>query len=135
MTEVVHGAIDLQRRLFAGGRPNLRHRDKVLLASAIVIAAAQGERGKTWLNESVELTTEHKPQKPVQYLKACLREGVATHLGRCDLATAADEFARLFLQVRPMVERSIVEYRKKARDDRVAGRTAAGAEQEEVSNG
>ena len=115
--------------MFPGGRPNLRHRDKVLLASAVVIAGEHGERGKTWLDESVELTVEHKPQKPVQYLKACLREGVATHLGRCALADAANEFGRMFLRVRPMVERSIEEYRA-ARAEGESQKAAAAAGQE-----
>ena len=86
-----------------------------MLASAVAIAGRHGDRGKTWLDESVEATREHKPQKPVQYLKTCLREGVATHLGRCGLAETADEFARMLLWVRPMVEGAIVEYRQMAR--------------------
>lgn len=113
--DLIRGAIDLRRRLFPGLQPNLRHRDKVLLASAVAIAGTHGDSGKTWLEESVEATTEHKPQKPVQYLKTCLREGVATHLGRCGLAETADEFARMLLRVRPTVERAIVEYRQMAR--------------------
>jgi len=132
--DMVHGAIDLRRRLFPDRCPDLRHRDKVLLTSAVVIAESHGERGKHWLDESVELTIEHKPGKTVQYLKACLREGVATHLGRCSLADAPDEFARILLAVRPMVEKAIVEFREKRRAEMAAQQTAVRAGQEKEAD-
>ncbi len=116
----VKRAMGIRKRLFGDGKPNLRHLDKVFFVSAVVLAAEQGERGKMWLKESIELTVEHRPGKPVSYLKAVMREGVSTYLGLCDLDGAADKFGKMLLGVRPKVERMILEYREAAAAVRTA---------------
>jgi len=116
---VIQEALSIRQRLFPDRRSKLKHRDRVFLASVVVIARMEAESGARWLDEAVDLTVEHKADKPIQYLKACLRERVATELGRCLLSEAADEFGKMLLGVRPTVER-IIEAHDKARAARQA---------------
>jgi len=133
--ELVQGALKLQDKLYPGRLPTLSHRDKVLLVSAIIIGEAHGEKGKWWVDESIEATIEHKAEKPIKYFKSCLREGVATTLGRCHLDQTPAEFARIFLRVRPTAETKISEYRQWRNTQRAARQTAAASGQEKGAGG
>lgn len=42
--DAVKKAMELQRRLFPNARPNLKHLDKILLTSTVIVADALGER-------------------------------------------------------------------------------------------
>jgi len=125
LSVVLRDALSVRQRLFPDRRSKLKHRDRVFLASVVVVARMEAKSGKRWLNEAVDSTCEHKPDKPIQYLKSVLRERVATELGRCALSEAADEFGRMLRDVRPTVERILEQH-----DREQAARRAATPEPE-----